>query len=111
MSDETEVIITCPRFVAKDETVWTRTPTRQHQVAHNILRKRSGLHRSSQNLSIRDTFKKILISEIVDIIVRCTNKKAKAVYRKYNEDHPTSTQREWKDLTSDEFYAFVMEFC
>lgn len=93
--------------MAKDGTVWSRTPPSQHQAAvRNIARQRSGPHRSTETLSICDTFKKIVTSEMIDIIVRYTNKKATAVYKNYNETHPARKQAVWKYLISCELYAF-----
>lgn len=54
-----------------------------------------------------DTFKCIFTPEIVDIIVRHTNKKARSVYQDYNKKNPTKQPLCWKDLTATEFYAFM----
>lgn len=93
--------------MAKDGTIWSQTPPSQHQAAvRNIVRQKSGPHRSTETLSICDTFKKIVTSEMIDIIVRCTNKKATAVYKNYNETHPARKQAVWKYLIPRELYAF-----
>lgn len=93
-------------YVTKDKTVWNKTPPQVHQTpSHNVLRQRSGPHRSTETLSIRDTFTKIITVEMVDLIVRCTNKKANKVYDHYNVMNPNS-QRSWKPVTSQEMYAF-----
>ncbi|CAB3221176.1 unnamed protein product [Arctia plantaginis] len=90
-------------FIAKDKTVWSKTPLTQHQTAaHNIVRQRSGPHRSTEMLSISETFKKIFTYEMVDIIVRHTNK---ATYQHYNADHPDSPHQ-WKPITIPETYSF-----
>lgn len=93
-------------FIAKDKTKWSKTPPSQHQTAaHNVVRQRSGPHRSTEMLSISETFKKIFTYEMVDIIVRHTNKKAEATYQNYNADHPDS-QHQWKPVTIPEIYSF-----
>ncbi|XP_074115706.1 uncharacterized protein LOC141538227 [Cotesia typhae] len=93
-------------FIAKDKTVWSKTPLTQHQTAtHNIVRQRSGPHRSTEMLSISETFKKIFTYEMVDIIVRHTNKKAEATYQHYNVNHPDSLHQ-WKPITIPETYSF-----
>ncbi|KAK0070936.1 hypothetical protein PV325_013830, partial [Microctonus aethiopoides] len=80
---------TSTTFVAKDKTVWNKTVQPKHQTpARNIVRQREGPHVSTKMLSISGTFKKFITLEMVDIIVRCTNKKAEAVYRDYNNKHP-----------------------
>lgn len=93
-------------FVAKDKTIWTRTPTVQRSF-RNILRHRSGPHKNTETLSIVDTFKVIFTSEMVNIIVHHTNRKASQVYRAYNEANPTKKQLSWKDITNREFYGFL----
>lgn len=57
-------------YIAKDKTVWSKTPPQVHQTpSHNVLRQRSGPHRSTETLSIGDTFKRIITVEMVDLIV------------------------------------------
>lgn len=81
-------------------------PQALQTLSHNVLRQRNGPYRSTETLSIRDTFKKIITVEMVDLIVRYTNKKAKKIYDNYNEKHPDS-QRSWKPVTIQEIYAFL----
>lgn len=41
-------------YIAKDKTVWNKTPPHQHQTAsYNVMRQRSGPHRSTETLSRR----------------------------------------------------------
>ncbi|KAI4487105.1 hypothetical protein M0802_012019 [Mischocyttarus mexicanus] len=57
-------------FTAKDNTVWSQTPPIQHQTpSRNIFRQRSGPHRSTETLSISETFKRVFNVEMVDRIV------------------------------------------
>ncbi|XP_018395958.1 PREDICTED: piggyBac transposable element-derived protein 4-like [Cyphomyrmex costatus] len=94
-------------YIAKDKTVWNKTPFYQHQIAsHNIIRQRNGPHRSTETLSISNTFKKIFTVHMVDIIIRHTNKKALSVYAAFNAAHPDS-KREWKPVTVQEIYSFM----
>ncbi|XP_014098495.2 uncharacterized protein [Bactrocera oleae] len=93
-------------FIAKDKTVWNKTPPTQHQTAaHNVVRRRSRPHRSTETLSISETFKKIFTYEMVDIIVRHTNKKAETIFQEYNPNH-TNLQHQWKPVTIPEIYWF-----
>jgi len=94
-------------YVTKDQTIWNKKPPPQvyKTSSQNVLRQRSGPHRSTEFLSIRDTFTKIITIEMVDLKVRYTNKKAQKVYDDYNEKNPNS-QRSWKPVTSQELYAF-----
>ena len=87
--------------IAKDKTIWSKTPPEDHQTAsHNVLRQRSGPCRSTDTLSVTvDTFKKIITVEMVDLIVRCTIKKAKTVYDNYNFNNPNSN-RSWRPVTT-----------
>ena len=93
--------------MAKDKTVWNKTPPQNHQTPlRNIIRQRAGPHRSTQMLSISNTFKKIISVEMVDIIVRCTNRKAEATFQEYNNKYPEKEPRVWKRVTPQEMYAF-----
>lgn len=94
-------------YVAKDQTIWNKEPSGQVRKtsSQNLLRQRSGPHKSTELLSIRDTFTKIITIEMVDLIVRYTNKKAKKVYDCHNEKNPNS-QRSWKPVSAQEMYAF-----
>lgn len=86
--------------------MWKEMPPPEHQVAvHNIVRQRGGPHRSTETLSIEETFKKIFNENMVDIIVRHTNKKALSIYAVYNVDHSNSP-RQWKPVTIPELYSF-----
>ena len=94
-------------LAAKDGTIWNKEPPFHHQTpSYNIIRERNGPHRSTQMLSIRDTFNVIFSNEIVDIIVRHTNRKATAVYEKFNSDNPTKWKT-WKSLTTEQLSAFI----
>ncbi|XP_071052904.1 uncharacterized protein [Onthophagus taurus] len=94
-------------YIAKDKTVWSKTPPQVRQTpSHNVLRQRSGPHRSTERLSVRDTFKTIITVEMVDLIVCYTNNKATKVYNNYNGNNPDS-QRLWKPITIQEMYAFI----
>ncbi|XP_039315547.1 piggyBac transposable element-derived protein 4-like [Solenopsis invicta] len=57
-------------------------------------------------LTISGTFKKLITLEMVDIIVRCTNKKAKAEYEDFNSKHRQNDPRVWKTVTVNEMYSF-----
>nr|XP_022906882.1 uncharacterized protein LOC111418576 [Onthophagus taurus] len=94
-------------YIAKDKTVWSKTPPQVRQTpSHNVLRQRSGPHRSTESLSVQDTFKTIITVEMVDLIVCYTNNKATKVYNNYNGNNPDS-QRLWKPITIQEMYAFI----
>jgi len=88
--------------------VWNKLPPAHHQTPlHNIVRQRSGAHRLTETMSVYDTFKCILSNEMIDIVLRHTNKKARKVYEAYNTNHPPEKQRKWIDITEREFDAFL----
>ena len=106
-SEAENVVETVTTFIAKDNTVWQKNPPSQHQTAiHNIVRQRAGPHRSTDTLTISDTFKKIFPIEIINIIVRHTNKKASVMYEEYNAQNRGKTLT-WTAVTSSEMYAFL----
>ncbi|KAF2879851.1 hypothetical protein ILUMI_26308 [Ignelater luminosus] len=72
----------------KDKTVWHRTPPKTGRVRkHNILREKSGPTKSTQMLSICETFKCIFSDVMCNIIIRETNRKANSVYAAYNVEN------------------------
>jgi len=71
------------------------------------VRQRAGTHKTTENLSISEIFKKIMSNEIIDIIVRCTNKKALATFEEYNKNNSEKDPCVWKNITSQELYAFL----
>lgn len=94
-------------YISKDKTIWTKMPPQVHQTpSHNILRQRSGPHRSTETLSIGHTFKRIIPVDIIDIIVQHTNNKASTVYADYNAKNPDS-QRLWNPVPVKEMYPFI----
>lgn len=96
-------------LIGRDQTVWARRPMPQYQTAsHNILRQRSDRpHKSTEMLTISDTFKTIFTAEMVDIIVRHTNSKALSTYNAYNLQNPEKKKLKWNNLSVNEFHAFL----
>ena len=43
---------------------------------------------------------------MVDLIVRCKNKKTKTIYDNYNSNNPNSN-RSWRPVTTQEMYRFI----
>ena len=92
---------------SKDGKVWSIKPTYTGKMQpHNILRQRRGPVSSTIMLSICDLFKRFFDNTIYDIVIRQTNRKAKAVYARWNLDNPTK-KKTWVDFTSVELDAFL----
>lgn len=92
----------------KDGTIWKCAPPIARQTEnHNILRQKPGPVSSTKGLSIQDTFKRIFTDRFCNIIVNETNRKAERVYTKWNSENPKKKSKVWKDLTSEEFDAFL----
>lgn len=67
-------------FTAKDNTVSSKTPRIKHQTpTQNTRRQRCGPHRSTENVSVSEIFKRVFTLEMVNVIVRHTNKTANVV--------------------------------
>lgn len=94
-------------FFGRDGTIWRKAePPRVGRLpAHNIMRFRAGP--KEQNAIPVEVFKKFFSPNIAFIIVTETNRYAKKVYRKWNEENPGKTTREWIDLTITELEAFI----
>ncbi|KAF2892975.1 hypothetical protein ILUMI_13196, partial [Ignelater luminosus] len=92
----------------KDKTVWHRRPPKTGRVRkHNILREKSGPTKSTQILSICETFKYIFSDVMCNVIIRETNRKANSVYAAYNAENPGNPAKVWKSLTPEEFEAYL----
>lgn len=94
-------------YIAKDKTVWKKTPPEVRQTAsHNVLRQKSGPAKSTETLSVGDTFKKIITVEMIDQIIRHTNQKAKKVFDDFNAANKDPA-RSWRPVSTSEMYAFI----
>lgn len=106
--DSEEINLRAAEFVARDGTIWSSQPRLERQTRQqNILRQRSGPARSTTMMSIVNTYKCFMTPEMVDIIVRYTNKKAEATYAELNAKHPEAEPETWKKVTLSEMYAFI----
>lgn len=95
-------------FVSKDGTIWKKTAPKVTRVQrHNILRQKPGPVPSTKCLSAAQTFKCIFSEEMIDIIVRETNRKADRVYAKWNAENPDKPAKKLKEFTQDELYAYI----
>lgn len=103
INDDEDIEEVYRNFVAKDGTKWNRTPTTDYQTPPcNISIDQSGPHESTATLSIRDTFKCIFSDEMIDMIIRHTNTKAK---QEYHENR--AEKQQWQDLTVREIETFL----
>lgn len=94
-------------YIAKDKTVWNKNPDTENRTGvRNILRQVSGPHRSTEMLSIAETFKKFFTPDMISLMIRYTNIKASQVFAVHNNLHPEK-RHEWKPVTEQEMYAFV----
>lgn len=99
---------TTESMIARDGTQWQPTPPVCQQIrSHNIIRTRSGPLRMTESMTGMQCFKSYFTIEMVDIIVRHTNKKANSTYDAYNAANPTKRQLKWRDTTVAEIYAFI----
>lgn len=96
-------------FQAKDDTIWSSQPIPYRKMlSHNIRRSVfSGPTRKTEGLNIMQTFKQLISFEIIDIIIRETNRKARQIFEDAHKKNPAGKQREWKPVTTSEFDAFL----
>lgn len=73
-------------YFGKDGTQWQSSPLPHGQTAaHNIMRQKPGPARCTKDLTITETFKLIFTDEMLDIVLRQTNRKGKSVYDLANQ--------------------------
>ncbi|KAB0790110.1 hypothetical protein PPYR_15577 [Photinus pyralis] len=76
------------RYIAKDGSEWAKIPyvTRVKRAKHNIQKLPSGLTQySSKFTSIKEAFDLFFSEDVINIILRETNRKAEFVYSKKNK--------------------------
>lgn len=94
-------------FYGKDGTKWRKDAPEILGRArnHNIMRFRSGpRYKTAVPLEM---FKNLFTPNLAIIIIAETNRYAKSITNKWNDEHPDSVQKVWKELTSTELNAFV----
>lgn len=94
---------------SKDGSIWKSNPcvSSTQTLAHNVLRQKSGPVKATSSLSIRETFGRFFTTEMCYIVIRETNRKAKSVYAEWNNEHPNSTPKSWKNITPEEFDGYL----
>lgn len=88
--------------------VWsTRAPKTSKSRSSNILREKKGLTNRSNNVSsIIDCFKLFFSEDLMEIVMKYTNKKARDFIKSYNDNH-TNPVEPWIDVDSTEMQAFL----
>ncbi|XP_065355992.1 piggyBac transposable element-derived protein 4-like [Calliphora vicina] len=95
-------------YNTKDNVKWyKKAPNINRRGAVNIIREKlyMGPNPITKNMSIVDIFNSIMSDAVKDLILRFTNKKAEAVYRKWNSEN-TNFQKTWKLITDEELLGF-----
>jgi len=93
---------------AKDGMVWSSQPppNRGRRRVQDIVREQSGITATARVTSILESFALFLTDEMIDIIVRETNREAQRVFADWNTAHHDQ-QKIWKVTTDNEIKAFV----
>jgi hypothetical protein len=99
-------------YLSKNKEIkWMKNePSATRQRSHNVLRdNRSGPNRKFQSMSLIQIFKSFITEEMVDIIVRETNRKAVESQQAKDTTHPLPNKqpRVWQAVTVDEIYAVI----
>lgn len=95
-------------FESRSGRKWTtKDPHSTQTAAHNVLRQTRGLVGDAKNVSDKCGALKLLITpDMVNLIVRETNRRAKQVIAKWNTSHP-ATQKTWTETDETEIYACI----
>ncbi|CAK1590189.1 unnamed protein product [Parnassius mnemosyne] len=98
-------------LLSKDGTQWYRDAFPQAQtVRRNILRQKPGAANYTASYSAKEIFKIIISTEMCDIILRETNRKAQKVTNDYNRKIMAKNrrfQKNFQSFTEIEFDAFL----
>jgi Transposase IS4 len=93
-------------FISKEGMEWSQIPTKHHLNFHREPIQPIGPHDSTKNISIVQTFRLFINDEMLEIIVKYTNKEANVFYEQWNLQNPNKIKH-WKLLTIDELLAFI----
>lgn len=95
-------------YIARSGRVWDgRAPNIGRARAANLVRQQRRLQpRAREIQNPLNAFRLFLSEQIVDIIVRETNRKARAVHAEWNLAHPEE-QKEWTETNDVEMEAFI----
>lgn len=94
-------------FYGKEGTKWQKDAPKILGRArhHNILHFKSGpRNRTAVPLEV---FKNLFTPNLAVIIIAETNRYAKSITNKWNDEHPDTVQKVWKELISTELNAFL----
>ncbi|CAF1376219.1 unnamed protein product, partial [Didymodactylos carnosus] len=73
----------------------------------NIVKQRQGVGRRATNIqTLKEAFQLFITQDMVEIIVRETNNRARKVTEEWNARNPDKQYR-WSDTDSDEIWAFI----
>lgn len=107
VGDDDEIVFD-EQYVGKDNTVWKFAPPNNRQtLKQNLLRMKPGPAKTTQMLSVRETFKFIFDQVMCNIIIKETNRKSKCTLSQWNTENPDKPQKLWNDLTEEEFDGYL----
>ena len=94
-------------LTGKNGKLWSINPPVIHRRGRqDIIRQHAGITAEGRVENIKDAFGLFLTNEILDIIMRETNREANRVFGQWNMDH-AEHQKTWKPLNQNELKAFV----
>jgi hypothetical protein len=78
---------------AKSGKVWSSSPPVIHRrQAQDVIHDRPGAKRGSQKPTVSEVYQLYVTEEILDIVIRETNREGRRVCSKWNDDHPDKLQ-------------------
>ena len=94
-------------MLSKSGRKWSRIPPVVHRRGpQDIIRNPPGIRKESISVKECTAFHKVLTPEILDIVMRETNREAERVYASWNNEH-TNNQKPWKMVSINELNAFI----
>ena len=99
---------TSPQLMGRNGHIWqANAPAPGQAVAANILRQQRGLTAASRDSRfVLDCFKLFITEDMIQLIVRETNRRARTTTREWNAGD-NSNMHEWRDTDETEIYALV----
>lgn len=94
-------------FIAKSGRPWTtESPASRRRGPQDIICNPPGVFREAVVEKLIDAFLKFITPEILDVVVRETNREAEKVTHEWNEEHKDN-MRTWSRLSTEELAAYI----
>lgn len=92
---------------AKSGKVWScSAPVIHRRQAQDVIHDRPGAKQGSHKPTVSEVYQLYVTEEIIDVVIRETNREGRRVCSKWNDDHPNKLKA-WRAIDDTEFKAYI----